>query len=215
LDSQRFGPLDHRLPVFGVRRDGSFGSLARDYNPIFSHILVAIARKGKSAIAGAICCSGNMDIRSLNDDIQFKFLWRRAFSAGCLAVFYLRYTIVSAIYVSDVRLRWHVLRSVAYDIAASHPRELTLQGSRAPTSVIDLLRFSQICCFSRMTAFSDCGSHIPKAPLQDLAKSSTEDVTWHHCSVAPNAQRLSAARPKVRGTWPPRCPPRTCTRRGR
>jgi hypothetical protein len=140
LDSQHCGPLDNRVPVFGVRRDGSFGSLARGDNPIFSHILVAIAKTGESAIAGAIRRSGNMDFRSLNDDIQFEFLWRRAYTAGCLAVFCLRYTIVSPIYVSDVRLRWHVLRSVAYNIAPSHPRELPLQRSRTPISVIDRLR---------------------------------------------------------------------------
>ena len=130
MDSQRCGPLDNRLPVFGVCRDRSYGSLARDDNLLFSHDFVAIAKTAESVIAGAIRCSGNMDCRPLNVDIQFKFLWRRTFSAGCLAVFCLRHIIVSGVYVCDVRLRRHIVRSVANDIAASHRRELPLQRSR-------------------------------------------------------------------------------------
>ena len=81
LDSQRRSPLDNRVPVFGVRRDRSYGSLTRDDNPIFSHILVAIAVTGEPAIAGGLCCARNMDYRPLDVDIQFEFLWRRALSA--------------------------------------------------------------------------------------------------------------------------------------
>jgi len=94
LDSQRRVPLDNRVPVFGVGRDRSYGSLARDNNPIFSHIFVAIAVTGEPAIAGGLCCARNMDYRPLNVDIQFELLWRQAFSAGCLAVFCFRHTIV-------------------------------------------------------------------------------------------------------------------------
>jgi hypothetical protein len=165
LDSQRCGPLDHRLPIFGGRRDSPYGSLARDDTPIFSHIFVAIAKTGEPAIAGAIFCSGNMDYRPLYVDFQFEFLWRRAFSAGCLAVFCFRHTIVSVVYVSDVRLRRHILRSAPYDIAASHPRELPLQRSRTPVQVADPLRSPNSVVLSRTVAFSDCGSHIPIVPF--------------------------------------------------
>ena len=102
-----------------------------------SKIVFALSTAIPPAIAGAICCSGNMDCRHLHVDIQCEFLWRRAFSARCLAVFCLRHTIVSGVYVCDVRLRWHIVRSVARDIAASHPREHPLQGSRSPVPVTD------------------------------------------------------------------------------
>jgi len=161
LDSQRCGSLDNRLPVFGVRRDRAYGSLACDDNPIFSRISVAIIKTGEPAFGGAICCSGNMDHRPLHVDIQCEFLWRRAYSAGCLAVFCLRHIIVSGVYVGDVRLRRHILRSVAYDIAASHPRELPLQRSSTPVTVADPLRSPNSAVLSRMVDFSDCGSHIP------------------------------------------------------
>jgi hypothetical protein len=139
LDSQRCGSLDNRLPIFGVRRDSAYGSLARDDNPIFPHIFVAIAKRGEPTIVGAVCCAGNMDYRPLYADIQFEFLWRRAFSAGCLAVFCFRHTLVSAVYVGDVRLRRHILRTAPYDIAASHPRELPIQRSRTPVPIADPL----------------------------------------------------------------------------
>jgi hypothetical protein len=161
LDSQRCGPLDNRLPIFRVRRDRSYGSLTRDDNPIFSHIFVAIAVTGEPAIAGGLCCARNMDYRPLDVDIQFEFLWRRALSARRVAVLCLRHTIVSAVYASDVRLRRHILRSVAYDSAASHTRELPLQRSRTPVPVTDPLRCPKSAVLSRMVAFSDCGSHIP------------------------------------------------------
>jgi hypothetical protein len=166
LDSQRRGPLDNRVPVFGVRRDGSYGSLAGYDNPIFSHIFVAIAVTGEPAIAGGLCCARNMDYRPLNVDIQFEFLWRRAFSAGCLAVFCFRHTIVSVVYISDVRLRRYILRSASYDIAASYPRELPLQRSSTPVTVADPLRSPNSAVLSRMVDFSDCGSHIPITPFE-------------------------------------------------
>ena len=81
LDSQRRGPLDNRVPVFGFRRDRSYGSLTRDDNSIFSDIFVAIAEPGEPDVASGLCCIGNMDYRPLDADIQFEFLWRRALSA--------------------------------------------------------------------------------------------------------------------------------------
>jgi hypothetical protein len=164
LDSQRCGPLDYRLPIFWVRRDSPYGSLTRDDNPIFSYIFVAIAETGQPAIAGAICCSGNMDYRPLHVDIQFEILRRRALSAGCLAVFCFRYPIVSVVYVSDVRLRRLILRSAPYDIAASHPRELPIRRSRTPVPVAGPLRSLKFAASSLMVAFLGCGSHIPIIP---------------------------------------------------
>ena len=81
MDSQRCGPLDHRVPIFGVRRDRSYGFLTRDDNPIFSDIFVAIIVTKEPAIAGDFCCARNMDYGPLDVDIQFEFLWRRALSA--------------------------------------------------------------------------------------------------------------------------------------
>jgi hypothetical protein len=168
LDSQRRGPLDNRVPVFGVRRDRSYGSLTRDDNPIFSHIFVAIAVTGNPAIAGGLCCARNMDYRSLHVDIQFEFLWRRAFAARRVAVLCFRHTIVSAVYASDVRLRRYILRSAPNDIAASHPRELPLQTSRTPVTVVDPLRSPNSAVLSRMVAFSDCGIPFRESVYRDL-----------------------------------------------
>ena len=81
MDSQRRGPLDNRLPVFGVRRDWSYSSLTHDNNPIFSHVFVAIIVTREPAIAGGLCRVRNMDYRPLDVDLQFEFLWRRALSA--------------------------------------------------------------------------------------------------------------------------------------
>jgi hypothetical protein len=81
LDSQHHGPLDSRIPVFGVRRDRSYSSVTCGDNPIFSHIFVAIIVTKEPAIAGDFCCTRNMDYRPLDVDIQFEFLWRRAISA--------------------------------------------------------------------------------------------------------------------------------------
>jgi hypothetical protein len=173
LDSQHCGPLDNRVPVFGVRRDRSYGSLTRDDNPIFSHIFVAVVITREPTLAGGLCCARNMDYRPLDVDTQFEFLWRRAFSARRVAVLCLRHTIVSAFYASDVRLRWHVLRSVAYDIAASHPRELPLQSSRTPVPVTDPLRCPESALLSRMVAFSDGGSHIPIIPAGSTGRCNT------------------------------------------
>ncbi len=129
MDSQRCGSLDYRLPVFGVRRDRSYSSLARGDPPIFSRLFVAVAKTGEPAIADAIRSSGNLDRRPIDVDIQFKFLWRRPYAAGRLAVLCLRDIVVSAVYVCDVRLRWHNFCSLPYNLAASHSREFPRQRS--------------------------------------------------------------------------------------
>ena len=81
LDSQRRGPLDNRVPVFGVRRNWSYGSLTRDNNPVFPHVFVAIVATREPAIAGGLCRARNMDYRPLDVDIQFEFLRRWPLSA--------------------------------------------------------------------------------------------------------------------------------------
>ena len=165
LDSQHCGSLDHRLPVFGVRRDRSYSSLARGDHPIFSRLFLAVAKTGEPAIAGAICSSGNLDRRPIHVDIQCEFLWRRPYSAGCLAVFCLRHIIVSAVYVCDVRLRWHSVRSVAYNLAASHPREFPRQRSVRRYGQLIAHRCPESAVLPRMAASSDCGSRIRTIPF--------------------------------------------------
>jgi len=160
LDPERCGSLDHRLPVFGARSYSPHGSLACDDNLIFSHISVAIVKTGEPAVNGSICCYGNMDYRPLHVDIQCEFLWRRSFSAGCLAVLCFRHTIISVIYVSNVRLRRHILRFAHYNIAASHPLEPPLQRSHTPVPVAEALLGSKSAELSWMVGFSDRGSHI-------------------------------------------------------
>jgi hypothetical protein len=184
LGSQCSGPLDHRLPVFGVRSHRPYDFLACDDNSIFSGLFAPIADAGEPAIAGAFCCSGNMDYRALHVDLQFEFLRRRTFSAGCLAVFCFRHAIVSAVHVSDVRLRWHLLRSVAYDIAASHPRELPRQRSRARVPVKDFLRCPKSAVMSRIAVYMDGKYRIPTSSFLGTPAASLRDLSeWQiHCA---------------------------------
>ena len=136
MDSQCSRPLDHCIPVFGIRRDSSYDLLAVDDNSIFSQIFVAVVVTRDPAIAGSLCRAGNLDHRTFDADIQFEFLWRRSHSAGRVAFFCFRHGLISPVYAGDVRFRRHILRSFAYDSAAPRVRDLPAIQSSCKSNLI-------------------------------------------------------------------------------